>query len=64
MQEERLQSQPKVVGLKQLRKVVDVVDVQKYVDDMRDQMEYTQTVIREKFGAKLPWSKAFPWKAE
>ncbi len=51
-------------GLKQLRKVVDVVDVQKYVDDMRDQMEYTQTVIREKFGTKLPWSKAFPWKAE
>ena len=51
-------------GLKQLRKVVEVVDVQKYVDDMRDQIEYTQTVIRDKFGARLPWSKAFPWKTE
>ena len=51
-------------GLEQLRKVVDLVDAQKYVDDMRDQIEYTQTVIRDKFGSRMPWSKAFPWKAE
>lgn len=49
-------------GLEQLLKVVDTVNMPLFVQQMRDQMNYNNTVIREKFGATLPWSKAFPWK--
>ena len=41
-------------GLEQLRKVVDVVDVPLFVKQMADQAEYTNTVIKEKFGKTLP----------
>ncbi len=48
-------------GLEQLRKVVDAVDMPLFVKQMRDQAEYTNTVIKEQHGRFLPWNKAFPW---
>lgn len=48
-------------GLEQLRKVVDAVDMPLFVQQMREQNEYTQTVIKQKFGKTLPFSRAVPW---
>ena len=48
-------------GLEQLRKVVDVVDVPLFVKQMADQAEYTNTVIKEKFGKTLPKNKVSDW---
>ena len=48
-------------GLEQLLKVVDAVDMPLFVKQMRDQANYTNTVIKEKHGDHLPWNRAFPW---
>ena len=48
-------------GLKQLYKVVDAVDVPLFVKQMADQAEYTNTVIKEKFGKTLPKNKICDW---
>ena len=48
-------------GLEQLRKLVDAVDMPLFVKQMRDQTVYTNTVVKEKHGKFLPFSKAFPW---
>lgn len=48
-------------GLEQLYKVVDAVDVPLFVKQMADQAEYTNTVIKEKFGKTLPKNKISEW---
>lgn len=48
-------------GLEQLYKVVDVVDVPLFVKQMADQAEYTNTVIKEKYGKTLPKNKVSDW---
>lgn len=48
-------------GLEQLYKVVDAVDVPLFVKQMADQEEYTNTVIKEKFGKTLPKNKISEW---
>lgn len=48
-------------GLEQLRKVVDVVDMPLFVKQMADQANYTNTVIKEKFGKTLPKNKISEW---
>ena len=48
-------------GLEQLLKVVDAVDVPLFVKQMADQAEYTNTVIKEKFGKTLPKNKICDW---
>lgn len=48
-------------GLEQLRKVVDAVDVPLFVKQMADQAEYTNTVIKEKYGKFLPKNKIAEW---
>ncbi len=48
-------------GLEQLRKVVDVVDMPLFVQQMRDQANYNETVIKPKFGKFLPKSRYMDW---
>lgn len=48
-------------GLEQLYKVVDAVDVPLFVKQMADQAQYTNTVIKEKFGETLPKNKISEW---
>ena len=48
-------------GYEQLLKVVEAVDVPLFVKQMKDQAEYTNTVIKEKFGKTLPKNKFSDW---
>lgn len=48
-------------GYEQLLKVVDAVDVPLFVKQMADQANYTNTVIKEKFGKTLPKNKVAEW---
>lgn len=48
-------------GYEQLLKVVDAVDVPLFVKQMKDQADYTNTVIKEKFGKYLPKNKVCDW---
>ena len=50
-----------LTALSSFDKVVDVVDVPLFVKQMADQAEYTNTVIREKFGKTLPKNKICDW---
>jgi creatinine amidohydrolase len=48
-------------GLEQLRRVVDAVDMPLFVQQMRDQANYNETVIKPKFGKYLPKSRYMDW---
>jgi creatinine amidohydrolase len=50
-----------IEGLKQLHVMVDLMDMPKYITDIRKQQEYTSTVIKNKFH-HLPKNRYTDWK--
>ena len=50
------------LGAEQLKNLVKQMDMPNYVQCLRNQDQYTNTVIRDKFGAYLPKMKNAEWK--
>lgn len=50
------------LGAEQFRELVKLMDIPNYVQCLRNQDQYTNTVIKDKFGAHLPKMKNAEWK--